>query len=146
MSTTAANTAPIYGHAVEIKMLDGSRQWRLYKTEFPNSAAIVAKKAAGMERVVRCMPLDKLQWDVAKANLRKQGVEPVYGHAVEIEIGAGRRIWKRWRVKYASEAHYRAGLLNGAVRTLQCVPLTKEQWDAASGKQPSTTVHNRQPR
>lgn len=53
----------------------------------------------------------------------------VYGYVVQIEVGQGRSIWKRWKVKHLSQARYRASLVSNAVRTLQCLPVTKEDWD-----------------
>ncbi|WP_395737435.1 hypothetical protein [Prosthecobacter sp.] len=60
--------------------------------------------------------------------------EQVYGYKCQIELGTRRTIWKRWKVKHLSMARIRAAQVGGAMRTLQCLPLTKEQWEAENSK------------
>ncbi len=57
-----------------------------------------------------------------------------FGYKAQIELANGRTIWRHWRVKQASEARHRAGLVAGAVKTLECLPLTEVQWHALFGE------------
>lgn len=72
--------------------------------------------------------------------------EKIYAYCVQIEMAQGGTIYRCWRVRRIGLARSMAMRVAGAVRVVHCMPLTKEQWDAASGKQSSTTVNNRQPR
>lgn len=56
--------------------------------------------------------------------------EEVYGYKCQIELGSRRTVWRLVRVRTLSEARTRCGLVSNAMRTLQCLPLTQEQWDA----------------